>query len=115
MLSLGYGERMKRLYLWDNGNSGILDEDMTPIAKGQWIENCKFCGGIPKIVRDKEVFCPNTDCINNRPYPLDEWAQEEITSEPQDRSPEKRFKDLESRVKRLEELFRRSDENRSCR
>jgi len=67
---------MPKLWIWDNGDSAILD--MPPLGNGQWVDNCKFCGDVPTVIHTKTgsyIFCVNTDCINNKQYPIEKWNQ----------------------------------------
>ena len=83
------------------------------MGKGQWIENCQFCGKIPKISDDEKereimIFCTNTDCINNRRYTIEEWNQE-IKQINDFQNPSYESISLEERVKRLEERLHKID------
>ena len=67
---------MPKLWIWDNGDSAVLD--MPPLGNGQWVENCKFCGDVPTVIHTRTgayIFCVNTDCINNKQYPIERWNQ----------------------------------------
>ena len=95
---------MRRLWVWENGDTAILD--MPPLGRGQWIENCKFCGKFPKISDDNRIFCTNTDCVNNKSYSLTDWNKREETDF---QNPSYESISLEERVKRLEERLHKID------
>ena len=97
---------MRRLWLWENGDTTL--QEYPPMGKGQWIENCKFCGKIPKIREDNRIFCTNTDCVNNKSYSLAEWnARVKQINDFQ--NPSYESISLEERVKRLEERMQKID------
>jgi len=97
---------MRRLWLWENGDTTL--QEYPPMGKGQWIENCQFCGKIPKIREDNRIFCTNTDCVNNKSYSLAEWnARVKQINDFQ--NPSYESISLEERVKRLEERMQKID------
>ena len=97
---------MRRLWLWENGDTTL--QEYTPMGKGQWIENCIYCGKIPKIREDNRIFCTNTDCVNNKSYSLAEWnARVKQINDFQ--NPSYESISLEERVKRLEERMQKID------
>jgi len=102
---------MRRLWLWENGDTTL--QEYPPMGKGQWIENCKFCGKIPKIIDDEKeketmIFCINRDCIDNKKYSIEEWNME-IKQINDFQNPSYESISLEERVKRLEERLHKID------
>ena len=98
---------MRRLWLWENGDTTL--QEYPPMGKGQWIENCIYCGKIPKISEDNRIFCTNTDCVNNKSYSLVEWNDRKPKMTYTDARTGKVFISLEERVKRLEERMQKID------
>ena len=103
---------MRRLWLWENGDYAVLD--MPPLGRGQWVENCIYCGMVPEAKGDLRersfmISCTNTDCVNNKSYSLAEWNDRKPKMTHTDARTGEVFISLEERVKRLEERLHKID------